>query len=340
LKPYCHEWDEQKLVPKNVFEEAAKAGIFNSIVSHTDPKYFEYPMPANIDHFDAFHEFIGILHIKQVCDEVSRCGSGGVLWGLMGGLGIGLPPLINFGSAYLKDKVVRDCLSGRKKICLCITEPSAGSDVANIVTEARKTPDGKFYILNGEKKWITNGITADFFTVACRTGGPGMDGISLLLVEKTMPGISVRQMNCMGMWSSGTTYVTFEDVKVPVENIIGKENKGFKYIMSNFNNERMLICIQANRFARVCYEDAMKYAHKRKTFGKKLVDHPVIRNKLAHMARMIESTHAWMEILIHQQNTMHPLHQFQKLGGPIALLKAQSTQTMVISIFKKGILRS
>lgn len=116
-------------------------------------------------------------------------------------------------------------------------------------------------------------------------------------------------------------------MKVPVENIIGKENKGFKAIMFNFNHERMGICIQATRFARVCYEESMKYAHKRETFGKKLIEHPVIRNKLAHMARKIEATHAWMESLMYQSCNMPQDLQMLKLGGPIALLKAQSTQT-------------
>jgi hypothetical protein len=94
--------------------------------------------------WDNFHEFI-------VCDELSRTGSGGFLWGLIGGLGIGLPPVIHFGSDYLKDKVIKDCIAGRKNICLAITEPSGGSDVANLVTEAKKSACGKFFILNGEK---------------------------------------------------------------------------------------------------------------------------------------------------------------------------------------------
>jgi alkylation response protein AidB-like acyl-CoA dehydrogenase len=158
--------------------------------------------------------------------------------------------------------------------------------------------------VNGEKKWITNGAWADYFTVAVRTGDAGMSGISLLLIERTMPGVKTRRMDCSGVWSSGTAYITFEDVKVPKENLIGKENQGFKYIMYNFNHERLGICIQSTRFARVCYEEALKYAHKRKTFGKRLVDHPVIRNKLAHMARQIEATHAWMESLIFQTKTM------------------------------------
>ena len=134
----------------------------------------------------------------------------------------------------------------------------AGSDVANIKTEAIKTSDGKHYIVNGEKKWITNAIFADYYVVVVRTGGPGMHGISLLLLEKGMPGITLRKMKCSGVWASGTTYVTFENVKVPVENLIGPENKGFKCLMVNFNHERMSIATQATRFARVCLEEALK----------------------------------------------------------------------------------
>ncbi|KAJ3104569.1 hypothetical protein HDU97_009081 [Phlyctochytrium planicorne] len=320
--PYCFEWDEAKQIPKSLFKKAADAGLLGGIVGSWQAKYASRDPPAGIkpEEYDAFHEFI-------ICDELSRCGSGGVLWGLIGGLGIGLPPVIHFGSEELKARIVPGCLSGDKNICLAITEPYAGSDVANLRAEAKKTPDGKFYILNGEKKWITNGVFADYFTVAARTGGPGMGGISLLLVERTMPGVTTRHMPCSGVWASGTSYITFEDVKVPVENIIGKENKGFKCIMYNFNHERFGIAIQSTRFARVCYEDALKYAHKRKTFGKKLVDHPVIRNKLAHMARKIEATHAWMEAILFQTMKMDPDLQMLKLGGPIALLKAQSTQT-------------
>ncbi|KAJ3263814.1 hypothetical protein HDU77_009969 [Chytriomyces hyalinus] len=323
IMPFCHEWDEAKAVPKSLFKKAAQAGLLPCMVgSHWPTEYAPVPPPVGIkpEEFDAFHPLV-------VCDELCRTGSGGVAWGLVGGMGIGLPPIIHFGSAEMKARVVPQVLSGDKFICLAITEPYAGSDVANLKCEAKKTPDGKHFIVNGEKKWITNGVFADYFTVACRTGDEGMGGLSLLLIERTMPGVTTRQMNCSGVWASGTSYVTFEDVKVPVENLIGKENKGFKCIMYNFNNERMGIAMQATRFARVCYEDAMKYAHKRKTFGKLLIDHPVIRNKFAHMARKIEATHAWMEILLYQSQTMDPDLQMLKLGGPVALLKAQSTQT-------------
>ncbi|KAL9551022.1 hypothetical protein PS6_005211 [Mucor atramentarius] len=324
IMPYTHEWDEskEKALPRSIYEKAAKAGILAACVGHVESEYVPYELPGGVkpEDFDAFHHII-------VADELSRSASGGVTWGLIGGLGIGLPPILHFGSKYLKDKVVKDCLAGRKNICLAITEPSGGSDVAGLLTEAKDM--GDHYLVNGEKKWITNGTFADFMTVAVRTGekDSGFNGISFLLIERSMPGVSTRQMNCSGVWSSGTAYITFEDVRVPKENLIGKENKGFKYIMQNFNSERMGIVIQATRFSRVCIEESIKYANKRKTFGKKLIDHPVIRNKLAHMIRQVEATHAWMESLAYQ--TMHMPAEIQpiRLGGPIALCKAQSTQT-------------
>eukprot|EP01112_Ceratiomyxa_fruticulosa_P003102 TRINITY_DN1349_c0_g1_i1.p1 TRINITY_DN1349_c0_g1~~TRINITY_DN1349_c0_g1_i1.p1 ORF type:complete len:924 (-),score=261.66 TRINITY_DN1349_c0_g1_i1:282-3053(-) len=322
--PFCHEWDEKKTVPKELWAKCHKAGWLPGTVGVPWKTEFAGSFVAGglkPEEFDIFHELIMV-------DEVSRCGSGGVLWALFAGLSIGLPPILHFGSQYLKDKVCGDCITGKKTICLAITEPQAGSDVANLTTEAKKTPDGKYYIVNGEKKWITNGVFSSFFTVAVRTGGPGMGGVSLLLIEKDMPGVTTRQMQCSGVWSSGTTYITFEDVKVPVENLIGEENMGFKYIMYNFNHERWGICIQASRFARVCFEESFKYAHKRKTFGKRLVDHPVIRLKLAHMGRQIEATHSWLESITYQLKTLPIEESMTRLAGPIALLKAQATQTM------------
>jgi len=321
ITPFCHEWDEKKAIPKEVWAKCYEGGWLPAVIGLWPTEYVGDKLAGGIrpEEFDAFHELILI-------DEVGRCGSGGVLWALFAGLSIGLPPVMLFGSQYLKDKVAKDCLTGQKIICLAITEPYAGSDVANLQTTAKLSPDGKHYIVNGEKKWITNGVFADFSTVAVRTGGPGMQGVSLLLIERGMPGVITRQMQCSGVWPSGTTYITFEDVKVPVENLIGNENEGFKYVMYNFNHERWGICCQATRFARVCFEEAFRYAHKRKTFGKRLVDHPVIRNKLAQMARQVEATHGWLENITFQMTKLDKLEQFRVLAGPIALLKAQSTQ--------------
>jgi alkylation response protein AidB-like acyl-CoA dehydrogenase len=322
VMPFVNEWDMKKHFPRDLFKKSYEAGILpTGAGAPWQTEYAGTHIAGDVkpEEFDYFHELIAI-------DEMCRCGAAGVSASFVG-LSIGLPPVLKFASKPLKDKVAGPCLRGEKIICLAITEPWAGSDVANIRTEAKLTPDGKHYLVNGEKKWITNGVYADFFTVAVRTGGPGMEGISLLLLEKGMPGITTREMHVSGLWGSGTTYITFEDVKVPVENLIGKEGRGFKYIMSNFNHERWGIIVQAIRCARVCYEEAFTYAHKRKAFGKRLIDQPVIRNKLAHMARHIEASQNWLENVTYQMTKMGEQEANIKLGGPIALLKAQATLT-------------
>ena len=218
------EWDESKKVPDHIYKQMGKRGYLAGLlgmkkypVDYT-PHRVQSVAPEN---WDLFHEML-------LTDELSRVGSGGLVWNLIGGFGIGCPPLVKFGKKPLVERILPAILAGDKRICLAITEPDAGSDVANLTCEAKLSPDGKHYIVNGEKKWITNGIWSDYFTTAVRTGGPGMNGVSVLLIERDMGGVSTRRMDCQGVWSSGTTYITFEDVKVPVENLIGKENQGFK----------------------------------------------------------------------------------------------------------------
>jgi alkylation response protein AidB-like acyl-CoA dehydrogenase len=180
--------------------------------------------------WDLFHEML-------LTDELSRAGSGGFVWNVIGGFAIGCPPLVKFGKKELVKRILPGILNGDRRICLAITEPDAGSDVANLGCEAVLSEDGKHYIVNGEKKWITNGIWCDYFTTAVRTGTKesGMNGVSVLLIERSFGGVSTRKMDCQGVWSSGTTYITFEDVKVPVENLIGKENQGFKGMLPPTN---------------------------------------------------------------------------------------------------------
>jgi alkylation response protein AidB-like acyl-CoA dehydrogenase/predicted heme/steroid binding protein len=321
IEPYVTEWDEAKRVPEEIYKELGRRGYLAGLLGVKYPtEYSTAPSCVPVEKWDLFHEML-------ITDELSRTGSGGFVWNLIGGFGIGCPPLIKFGSKKLKDRILPGILSGDKRICLAITEPDAGSDVANLTCEAKLSEDGKHYIVNGEKKWITNGIWSDYFTTAVRTGGEGMNGVSLLLIERT-EGVSTRRMDCQGVWSSGTTYITFEDVKVPVENLLGKENKGFRVIMTNFNHERIGIIIQCLRFSRVCFEEAIKYANKRRTFGKKLIEHPVIRLKLAHMARQIEASYNWLENVVYQCEKMGETEAMLRLGGAIAGLKAQATTTM------------
>lgn len=322
IEPYVGEWDEAKKVPDEIYKQMGTRGYLAGLLGmHYQSQYTENRV-ASVppEKWDLFHEML-------LTDELSRAGSGGFVWNVIGGFGIGCPPLVKFGQKSLVDRILPGILNGDKRICLAITEPDAGSDVANLTCEAKLSEDGKHYIVNGEKKWITNGIWSDYFTTAVRTGKDGMNGISVLLIERAAGGVSTRRMDCQGVWSSGTTYITFEDVKVPVENLIGKENQGFKVIMTNFNHERIGIVIQCLRFSRVCYEECVKYAHKRKTFGQNLIKHPVIRLKLAHMARQIEASYSWLEAIIYQCGKMGETEAMFRLGGAIASLKAQSTVT-------------
>ncbi len=316
------EWDEKKTVPAEIYKEMGRRGYLAGLLGMEYQKEYVDSCVKSVppEQWDLFHEMV-------VTDELSRAGSGGFVWNVVGGFGIGCPPLVKFGRKSLKDRILPGILNGDKRICLAITEPDAGSDVANLTCEARLSDDGRHYIVNGEKKWITNGIWCDYFTTAVRTGGPGMNGVSLLLIERSLGGVSTRRMDCQGVWSSGTTYITFEDVRVPVENLLGKENQGFRAIMTNFNHERMGIIIQCLRFSRVCFEDAVRYANKRRTFGKRLIEHDVIRMKLANMARQIEASHNWLENLVYQCKKMGNTEAMLRLGGPIAGLKAQSTLT-------------
>lgn len=137
---------------------------------------------------------------------------------------------------------------------------------------------------------ITNGLWSDYGTMAVRTGGPGPAGLSLLLVPLlNYPGVTMRRIKVQGQTAAGTTFIELDDVKVPVENLIGVEGQGMKYIMQNFNHERLTICITANRLSRLALSEAFKYCLKREAFGKTLMDQPVVRHRIAKAGAELES---------------------------------------------------
>lgn len=324
VAPFIDDWEAKGEIPEQLYRDFGEAGWLSFCTgSHLFPSKFTTNKHADICPDIEYDAFAGTL----VIDEVCRAGSGSLIWFLSGGFGIGLPPVINYAAPDVQQKVIPDVIAGKKRICLAITEPRGGSDVADLETSAVKTPDGKHYIVNGEKKWITNGLWADYFSVAVRTGGPGMNGVSMLLIEKTMPGVSVRKISTQGMRCSGSSFIELNDVKVPVGNLIGEENKGFKVIVSNFNHERIGIIVQAVRFSRVCFEEAIKWSFQRETFGQKLFKHAVIRQKLAQMGSKIEAAQASLDYLVYQDQFMDAELASIKLGGQIAALKAFSTQT-------------
>lgn len=277
IAPFVAEWDEAGTFPRALYEKAASLGILG----------LGYPAEYGGTPADRFYRQIQV-------EEFCRAGSGGLMASLFSH-SIGLPPILAVGSEALKRRVAPDVLAGKKISALAITEPSAGSDVANLKTTARR--DGDHYVVNGSKTFITSGMRADYTTVAVRTGGPGQSGVSLLLIERDRAGFSRTELKKMGWWCSDTATLHFDDVRVPVENLIGEENRGFRAIMLNFNDERLGLASNAHGFARVCLEEAIEYAKIRETFGRPLLAHQVIRHKIADMVMWVNAARAQLDSL-------------------------------------------
>ena len=250
--------------------------------------------------------------------------SGGLLASL-GSNSIGLPPIINYGSAALRQAIVPSILAGDKIAALGITEPGGGSDVANLRTTARR--EGDHYIINGEKTFITSGMRFDWISLAVRTDADnkGAGGISMIAVPGDAPGITRTKLHKMGWHCSDTASLHFDNVRVPVANLLGEENKGFKIIMTNFNGERLGMSATAIGMAEACYDEALAWARERKTFGQPLTSHQVLRHKLVDMRMRIEASRAWLDKLSVQADAGQT---GQAWVAEVCMLKNQSTQTM------------
>ena len=269
VKPHIDAWEEAGGFPREVYQHAGSLGLLG--IGH----------PTEFGGSGEQDVFLKVA----ASEELMRSGSGGFVASL-GSLDIGLPPVWRMGSDELKQRIVPQVLAGEKIIALAITEPSGGSDVANLKTRAVR--DGNHYVVNGSKTFITSGARADYYTVAVRTGEAGFGGVSLLLIEKGTPGFTVgRNLKKMGWWASDTAELFFQDCRVPVENLLGPENSGFFTIMANFQAERLSLAIMATMTAQLALEQCLAYVKERTTFGKPLSKHQVIRHKLAEMATQV-----------------------------------------------------
>ncbi|OWI49501.1 acyl-CoA dehydrogenase [Pseudomonas aeruginosa] len=268
--PYIDEWEEAEEFPRELYLKAGAAGILG----------IGYP-----EAYGGSCE--GDLFAKVAAsEELMRCGSGGLVAGL-GSLDIGLPPVVKWARPEVRERVVPAVLRGEKIMALAVTEPSGGSDVANLKTRAVR--DGDHYRVSGSKTFITSGVRADYYTVAVRTGGEGFAGISLLLVEKGTAGFSVgRKLKKMGWWASDTAELFFDDCRVPAENLIGVENAGFACIMANFQSERLALAVMANMTAQLALEESLRWAREREAFGKPIGKFQVLRHRLVEMATQLE----------------------------------------------------
>jgi alkylation response protein AidB-like acyl-CoA dehydrogenase/predicted heme/steroid binding protein len=332
IRPEAEDCEETGEYPSiELYQEMGKCGFLISRIGKDVMPFadkipgieLEKSLGVKPSEFDHFHELIA--H-----EEMGRLGCPSFADGLGAGFCIGLPPIAHFAPPHIRDRVVPEVLTGRKRVCLAISEPAAGSDVGGLVTTATKTPDGKHYIVNGVKKWITNGMFADYFVTAVRTG-TGKKGVSMLFISRDM-GVETKAVKTTYSSCAGTALVIFDNVKVPVENLMGlgnkgKEGQGFACIMFNFNHERWFIVASFLAACRLQIADCFKWASQRMAFGKPLIEQPVLRNKLARMAGACESAYAMLENITYQMDVMSYAEQSQKLGGPIALLKFQATRT-------------
>lgn len=302
IEPHASRWDEAEEFPRELYVKAAEIGLLG----------LGFPEEFGGVTCDQFMRIVA-------SQELARAGAGGVSASLMSHT-IGAPPIARAARAEVKARVLPEILAGRKISALAITEPGGGSDVANLRTRARR--DGDHYVVNGEKTFITSGMRADYITVAVRTGGEGAGGVSLLLIPGDTPGLSRTRLRKMGWWASDTATLHFDDCRVPAENLIGEEGAGFKIIMQNFNSERMGMAAGCTGFARVCVDEAIAYARERRTFGKPIAQHQVIRHKIVDMAQKVAATQAMLEMLAWR------LEQGKNPVAEICMMKNQATQTM------------
>ncbi|KAI4247834.1 MAG: hypothetical protein LQ352_006088 [Teloschistes flavicans] len=323
------DWEQTGMVPESVFQTFASA---NMLIPSLPA-----PLPVAWLKKLGIHDILGTVKVEEwdyihtaiFTDEMCRSGLQGPPASLTTGMSYAVPPILKFGSSRLQERFLPDLLLGRKRICIAITEPEAGSDVAGIQTTATKSPDGNFYIVNGTKKWITNGIWSSYATMAVRTSGPGPWGLSLLLVPLlNHPGVTMRKIKVAGQLTSGTTFITLDDVRVPIENLIGEEGQGMKYIMKNFNHERLTIAIGTTRQARVALSAAFEYCLQREAFGKTLMEQPVVRHRLAAAGALLESQSAWIEQFVYQMTQLGKVDADRELGGLTALAKAQAGRVL------------
>lgn len=297
VTPFAAEWDEAGAIPWELHAKVGALGVWGFGI---EEKY------GGLGFDDCFMRSI-------YNEEFSLCGAGGICAALNGRM-ISIEPIARLANEEIKARALGDIVSGRAGSCLGITEPSGGSDVAAMRTTARRSSDGEHFILNGCKTFITGGMTADFFVVGARTGGAGLGGISLFFVDRDTPGFERAPLEKkMGWWASDQATLYFTDCRVPKSHLMGQENRGFLAIMENFNYERVGLIAGCLGMMRACLAESISWARERKTFGAPLIQHQVIRHKLAEMSARIDAVDAYHNQICWSINEGHmPVAEISK----------------------------
>jgi alkylation response protein AidB-like acyl-CoA dehydrogenase len=281
LAPHSEEWEESGF-PDSVFQRMGELGFLGI--------YFPEEYGGQGGDY-----FMSIVR----GEAMAHANNGGLVMGIAVHTDMATPPILKFGSEYLKQTYLVPSIKGEMISSLGISEPGAGSDVAGIRTRAVR--DGDEYVINGSKTFITNGARADYIVLVTKTDpDAGYDGFSLFVVPKDSPGFHVsKKLEKLGMHSSDTAELTFEDVRVPAENLLGEEGKGFYHIMWELQGERLIGAAGAVAGAQRVFDLTLEYAKQRNAFGRPIGRFQAIRHKFAEMSTKIEAarqmtyTSAW-----------------------------------------------
>ncbi|WP_029267223.1 acyl-CoA dehydrogenase family protein [Virgibacillus alimentarius] len=270
--PYYKKWENDRQISRDIWLKLGESGF---LLSWVDEKYgglgldFSYSM--------------------VLIEELEKVGAG-LASGICLHCDIVTPYINAYGTEAQKKKWLSKSVTGDFISAVAMTEPGVGSDLASVKTTAKR--EGDYYILNGEKTFITNGHHADYVIVVCKTDPqavPAHRGISLLVIEDGMEGFSRgAQLNKIGMHSGDTGELIFEDVKVPAENLLGEEGKGFYYLMDQLQQERLVVALQVQVEAEVMLKLTVDYVKERKAFGSRIADFQNTQFKIAEMATEID----------------------------------------------------
>jgi len=270
IKPVRAKYDEEEIFPWDIMKVLAQSDMFGIYIPE------EYGGLGG-----------GVFDLCLVVEELSKvCGGIAVSYAATA---LGTFPILMFGSEEQKKKYLPDIASGKKLAAFALTEANAGSDASAIQTTARR--EGDYYILNGTKQWITNGGEAEVYTVIAITDrSKGARGASAFIVEKGMEGFSFgKKEKKLGIRSSATRELLFDNCKVPKENLLGHEGMGFIIAMKTFDTSRPGIAAQAVGIAQGALDEAIAYIREREQFGQKIISFQAIQHMIANMATEIEA---------------------------------------------------
>jgi acyl-CoA dehydrogenase len=272
VAPAGRAWEEAGFVPREILRKMGSLGFLG----------LRYPEKYGGGEMN-------VLGTALLAEELGRSSFGGFAVTVLVHTDMASPHLMNAGTPEQLDRYMPGIVAGEKITAVAVTEPDAGSDVRSIRTSARR--DGAQWVINGSKMYITNGVHADLYFVAAKTDpSAGTKGISMFIVEKGTPGFSVaRPLDKMGWRSSDTAELVFEDCRIPAENLLGEEGRGFYQVMKNFQNERIALGAQAMGEASKALEITLDYVKQRKAFGAVLWDKQAIRQRLSMLAAKVEA---------------------------------------------------